>query len=326
MRRALELAELGRGAVSPNPMVGCVVVHGDRIIGESWHQQYGHNHAERNAIANITTADIHLLPEATIYVTLEPCAHFGKQPPCADLLVKMHPKKVVVCNLDPNPLVAGNGIQKLKNADIEVVIGVLEKEGRELNRRFFVFFEQQRPYIILKWAETSNGFIGVADGSPLKISNALSHTLSHKWRSQEDAIMIGTNTALFDNPKLNVRYWTGRNPIRIVIDQHQRLPPSLNLFDDSQETVCYNSSNLINLLADLHSRKIQSVLVEGGAQLLQSFINQNLWDEIRIFKSPHSINEGISAPQLATNGRLVSTENLMGDSLFVYRNQQVITN
>lgn len=325
MRRALELAELGRGAVSPNPMVGCVVVHGDRIIGEGWHKQYGRNHAERNAIESIAAVDIQLLAEATIYVTLEPCAHFGKQPPCADLLVEIHPKKVVVCNLDPNPLVAGKGIKKIQESGIEIVTGILENEGRELNRRFFVFFEQQRPYIILKWAETANGFIGAADGSPLKISNALSHTLSHKWRSQEDAIMIGTNTALSDNPKLNVRYWTGRNLVRIVIDQHQRLPPSLNLFDDSQETVCYNSSNITNLLTNLYTKKIQSVLVEGGAQLLQSFINQNLWDEIRIFKSPNLINKGISAPQMATNAHLVSAENLMGDSLFIYRNQQIIT-
>jgi diaminohydroxyphosphoribosylaminopyrimidine deaminase / 5-amino-6-(5-phosphoribosylamino)uracil reductase len=318
MRRALELAEWGRGAVSPNPMVGCVIVHNDRIIGEGWHEHYGHNHAERNAIQNVAASDVPLLPESTIYVTLEPCAHFGKQPPCADLLVENRPKKVVVCNLDPNPLVAGKGLKKIQEAGIEVVTGVLENEGLELNRRFFTVISQQRPYIILKWAETADGFIGNKDGSPLTISNALSHTLSHRWRSQEDAIMVGTNTALNDNPKLNVRHWTGRNPVRVVIDQHQRLPPSLNLFDGSQETICYNSSNIIHLLADLHARKIQSLLVEGGAQLLQTFINQNLWDEIRVFKSPNTISEGIAAPILPENIYLKSTENLMGDRLFNY--------
>jgi diaminohydroxyphosphoribosylaminopyrimidine deaminase / 5-amino-6-(5-phosphoribosylamino)uracil reductase len=319
MRRALELAEWGRGAVSPNPMVGCVIVHNDRIIGEGWHRHYGQNHAERNAIQNVADADIELLPESTIYVTLEPCAHFGKQPPCADLLVEIHPQKVVICNLDPNPLVAGKGIVKLQDAGIEVVTGVLKKEGHELNCRFFTGIDKQRPYIVLKWAETADGFMGAEDGSPLKISNALSHTLSHRWRSEEDAILVGTNTALADNPKLNVRYWVGQNPVRVVIDQHHRLPPWLNLFDCSQPTICYDSSNIKDLLADLHTRQIQSVMVEGGSQLLQSFINQYLWDEIRVFKSPNTIQKGITAPTLPTNIYLKSTENLMSDRLFTYQ-------
>ncbi len=325
MRRALELAALGRGSVSPNPMVGCVVVHNDRIIGEGWHKQYGHNHAERNAIQNIAPFAVPLLPESTIYVTLEPCAHFGKQPPCADLLVEKCLKKVVICNLDPNPLVGGKGLKKLQEAGIEVVMGVLANEGLELNRRFFTSIIKKRPYIILKWAETADGFIGSTDGSPLTISNALSHTLSHRWRSEEDAIMVGTKTALADNPKLNVRNWSGRNPVRIVIDQHRRLPQFLNLFDNSQPTICYSSENIIfdesflqNILADLQTRNIQSVLVEGGAQLLQTFINQQLWDEIRIFKSPKIIENGISAPTFPTNAQLKSIEHLQEDRFLVY--------
>jgi diaminohydroxyphosphoribosylaminopyrimidine deaminase / 5-amino-6-(5-phosphoribosylamino)uracil reductase len=342
MRRALELAELGRGSVSPNPMVGCVIVHENRIIGEGWHKRYGENHAERNAIQNVVFSDLSLLSESTVYVTLEPCTHVGKQPPCADLLIEKRPRKIVVCNIDPNPLVAGRGLKKLQDADIEVVVGVLESEGQELNRRFFTYIAKHRPYVILKWAETADGFIGNEDSSPLKISNELSHTMSHRWRSEEDAIMVGTNTALTDDPKLSVRNWSGRNPVRIVIDQHLRLPQSLCLFDGSQNTICYYSdkmalpiqnrqnlnfvnidfdeSFLQNLLSDLYARQIQSLLVEGGAKLLQSFINQNLWDEVRVFKSLRAIRKGISAPILPTNTRLKSTQDLMGDTLQIYSN------
>ncbi|WP_420148514.1 bifunctional diaminohydroxyphosphoribosylaminopyrimidine deaminase/5-amino-6-(5-phosphoribosylamino)uracil reductase RibD, partial [Spirosoma sp.] len=214
MLRALELASLGRGHVSPNPMVGCVIVYEPdgpnaepRIIGEGWHQRYGDWHAEVNAIRSVRPDDAHLLPEATVYVTLEPCSHWGKTPPCADLLIENRVKRVVCCNDDPNPLVAGRGFSKLRAAGISVETGLLAEQGRSLNARFFTFFEQKRPYVILKWAETTDGFIAGEGGQPVKISGELSHRLVHRWRSEEDAIMVGTNTARVDNPRLNIRLW-----------------------------------------------------------------------------------------------------------------------
>ncbi|HEY1053815.1 MAG TPA: bifunctional diaminohydroxyphosphoribosylaminopyrimidine deaminase/5-amino-6-(5-phosphoribosylamino)uracil reductase RibD, partial [Emticicia sp.] len=225
MLRALQLAEIGRGQVSPNPMVGCVIVHNHEIIGEGWHQKYGSWHAEVNAVNSVQ--DPSKLTQSTVYVTLEPCSHFGKTPPCADLLVKHQVKKVIICNDDPNPLVAGKGIAKLRAAGIEVEQGLLAEKGRALNARFFTYVEKQRPYIILKWAETADGFIAGENYDPVKISNALSHKLAHKWRSEEDAIMVGTNTARYDNPKLNAREWQGtKNPVRIVLDKRLQLEQS----------------------------------------------------------------------------------------------------
>ena len=238
MRRALELAENGRGQVSPNPLVGCVIEHHGKIIGEGWHQKYGEAHAEVNAVNSVK--DKSLLKEACVYVSLEPCAHFGKTPPCADLLVENQVKKVVICNTDPNPLVAGKGIVKLREAGIEVETGILEKEGLELNKRFFHYLEKKRPYIILKWAETADGFIARKNFDSKWISNTLSRKLVHKWRTEEDAILVGTNTALYDNPQLNARDWTGNNPVRIVIDRHLKLPADLHLFDEQIPTICYN--------------------------------------------------------------------------------------
>ena len=333
MRRALELAALGRGRVSPNPMVGCVIVHDlngglSRIIGEGWHQRYGDAHAERNAVLAVQSADEHLLPYSTAYVTLEPCSHYGKQPPCADLLIKKRIGRVVCCNDDPNPLVAGQGFAKLRDAGIPVETGLLAEAGRALNARFFVFMEQQRPYIILKWAETNDGFIGGEGDKPLQISGPLAQRLVHKWRSEEDAIMVGTNTARADNPRLNVRLWpneTGKNPARIVIDRQLQLLPTLNLFDDSQPTLVYNLLKnettgqthfqqlnpdepfLPQLLADLYERRIQSVLVEGGTMLLNSFIDAGLWDEMRVLRSPMMVGTSVAAPRV--RGRL--TERLM---------------
>jgi diaminohydroxyphosphoribosylaminopyrimidine deaminase / 5-amino-6-(5-phosphoribosylamino)uracil reductase len=334
MRRALELATLGRGSVSPNPMVGCVIVHNDRIIGEGWHQRYGEGHAEVNAINDVLARNsAPLLPEATVYVTLEPCSHFGKTPPCADLLIEKQVKRVVICNDDPNPLVAGKGMQKLQEAGIEVIMGLLAEEGRKLNARFFTFFEQKRPYIILKWAETADGFIADEDKQPLIISCQQSRTLSHKWRTQEDAILVGTNTALNDNPQLNARLWTGPDPIRIVLDRTLRLPRELHVFDNTQKTIIYNAfsneeegettfvqinfdENFIDrFLVDLHKRKIQSVLVEGGTQLLQAFLNDGHFDEIRVFTSPNSIGRGTSAPLLPTGVRFVTQKQIGTDWL-----------
>ena len=318
MIRALQLAKIGRGNVSPNPMVGCVIVYNDLIIGEGWHRKYGDWHAEVNAVESVK--DKNLLSEATGYVTLEPCSHFGKTPPCADLLVKHQVKKVVICNFDPNPLVAGKGIKKLQDAGIEVVTGVLEEKGRTLNARFFTVIEKKRPYVILKWAETADGFIAGENFEQVKISNALSHKFSHKWRSEEDAIMVGTNTALYDNPQLNVRNWTGRNPIRIVIDRNNRLAPDGEIF------TVLSSPNVSTIISDIKflappsgAGGLGSVIIEGGAKLLQSFMNENLFDEIRVFRSKKQLYKGVLAPFLPKNINIIEKQNLMGDELTIYK-------
>lgn len=338
MLRALQLAEIGRGQVSPNPMVGCVIVHNDQIIGEGWHQKYGSWHAEVNAVNSVQ--DQSKLSESTAYVTLEPCSHFGKTPPCADLLVQHQVKKVVICNDDPFPLVSGKGIEKLLAAGIEVEQGLLAEKGRALNARFFAYVEKQRPYIILKWAETADGFIAGAHYEAVKISNALSHKLAHKWRSEEDTIMVGTNTARYDNPKLNAREWQGaKNPIRLVIDRELKLPKSLYLFDNTQDTWVFNEltdkseekntyikatfgeSFIENVLQELYQRKIQSVYVEGGTTLLKSFIEANLFDEIRVFRSPNQLHKGIAAPTIPKNIDIIEKQNLLGDELTIYKHR-----
>jgi len=329
MQRALELASLGRGRVSPNPMVGCVIVHQDRIIGEGWHQRYGDSHAEVNAVASVV--DQSLLPESTAYVTLEPCSHFGKTPPCADLLIRHGLRRVVICNTDSNPLVSGNGINQLRQAGIEVSTGVLEREGRALNSRFFTFMEKKRPYIILKWAETADGFIARSNYDSKWISHPLSRKLVHQWRAEEDAIMVGTRTAQYDNPRLNVRDWSGKDPIRVVLDKQLQLDPALHLFDQSQPTFCFNLMKgeeqgrieyvlleegrevVSQILDHLYRRKVQSLIVEGGSVLLQSFIHQKLWDEIRLFKSRQALGEGIMAPQF--RGRQISRHTLYEDEV-----------
>ncbi len=332
MRRALELAQLGQGCVSPNPMVGCVIVHNDQIIGEGWHQQYGDWHAEVNAVRSVENET--LLAGSTVYVTLEPCAHFGKTPPCADLLVEKRVKRVIVATLDKNPLVGGRGIAKLRAAGIEVETGVLETEAQWINRRFFVFMEKQRPYIILKWAQTADRFMARPDFNSRWISNNLSRRLVHKWRSEEPAIMVGTNTAHYDNPRLSVRDWSGSNPIRIVVDRHLRLSPSLHLFDQTQTTLCYNlhksesngaihyvrcqhSNALIpEIMEDLFHRKVQSVLVEGGAALLQEFIDRHAWDEVRLFTARQTFGNGIDAPRFG--GKLIDHASIQEDELSVF--------
>lgn len=331
MKRALELALLGRGHVSPNPMVGCVIVHNGTIIGEGWHKKYGEPHAEINAIESVQ--DKSLLKDSTLYVNLEPCSHFGKTPPCADLLIKHQLKKVVVANLDTNPVVAGEGLKKIRAAGIEVITGILEKEGRELNKRFFTFIEKKRPFILLKWAETSDGFIAHENYDSKWISNEYSRQLVHKWRTEEDAILVGTKTAFHDNPELTVREWTGRNPVRVVLDRFLRLSDKLHIFDRSQKTICYNvlkheehpnlslirleEENFINhLLEDLVKQKIQSVLVEGGATTLQLFMDAGLWDEARVFISDKGFGKGIAAPRL--HGNLIGQESVFNDTLRFY--------
>jgi diaminohydroxyphosphoribosylaminopyrimidine deaminase/5-amino-6-(5-phosphoribosylamino)uracil reductase len=288
MLRAMELAQLGIGMVSPNPRVGCVIVADGRIIGEGWHQKYGDAHAEVNAVHSVE--DKTLLKGSTVFVNLEPCSHFGKTPPCADLLVQHQVKRVVISNLDVNPLVAGKGIEKLRSAGIEVLTGMLEQQGEELNQRFFTFFKKKRPYIILKWAQTADGFLARSNFDSKWISNQYARQLVHKWRAEEDAVLVGTGTAAHDNPSLTVRDWSGRNPKRIVIDRFLRLPKTLHLFDQSADTICYNllkqeeKNHLVfaklsekdfirDLVNDLHARNVQSIIVEGGAQTLQLFLD-----------------------------------------------------
>jgi diaminohydroxyphosphoribosylaminopyrimidine deaminase/5-amino-6-(5-phosphoribosylamino)uracil reductase len=335
MLRALELAQLGKGNVSPNPLVGCVIVYQDKIIGEGWHRKYGEAHAEVNAVNSVTEKS--LLKESTVYVTLEPCSHFGKTPPCADMLIREQVKNVVICNGDPNPLVAGKGIKKLREAKINVTENVLETEGRFINRRFFTFIERSRPYIILKWAQTADGFIARENFDSKWISDSYSRELVHKWRTEEDAVFVGSNTALHDNPKLNVRDWTGRNPVRILLDRYLKVPTTFQLFDQSQPTLCYNLqkeetvSNLHyvklqkddfiqQVAADLFKRKVQSVIIEGGAETLNRFIEANLWDEARIFMSPDTFDKGIPAPSLHTS--TFKDEYLKNDVLRTIYNSQ----
>ncbi|WP_439488583.1 bifunctional diaminohydroxyphosphoribosylaminopyrimidine deaminase/5-amino-6-(5-phosphoribosylamino)uracil reductase RibD [Algoriphagus sp.] len=331
MRRALELAELGRGNVSPNPMVGCVIEHQDRIIGEGYHQEYGKAHAEVNAVEAVKNQE--LLAESTVYVTLEPCAHFGKTPPCANLLVEKKVKKVVIAAFDTNPLVGGKGIQILRDAGIEVEIGLLEAEARIQNKRFFTQIEKKRPYVILKWAQTLDGYVAREDYSSKWITNASSRQLVHKWRAEEDAIMVGKNTAKYDDPALNVRDWVGKNPLRIVIDSNLELPNSLKLFDEAVPTLCFNSQKsekkgtleyvkmssdfqIEDILAELQQRKTQSVIVEGGSYLLNRFLKSELWDEARVFTSRNKFVQGIQAPFVPVP--VSETIEILDDTLRIY--------
>lgn len=331
MARVLELAERGRGYVSPNPMVGCVIVKDDKIIAEGYHRKYGGPHAEAEAINS--AQDKKLFIGADLYVNLEPCAHHGKTPPCADLITQFPFRRVVIANRDSNPLVSGKGIGKIRAAGIEVTENILAQEGRELNKRFFTFMEKQRPFIILKWAQTEDGFIARKDFSSKWISNALSRKLVHKWRSEEDSIMAGTNTVLYDNPRLNVRDWRGKQPVRIFIDKNLKIKGDFFLLDQTVPTICYNcvknesSGNpeyvkinedfiLKSILQDLHKRKIQSVIIEGGKILLEYFIKENLWDEIRLFRSGQSFGEGIAAPVF--QGKLIESNEVEDDILEIY--------
>ena len=329
----MELARLGFGNVSPNPMVGCVIVHNDKIIGEGFHQQYGGPHAEVNAVNSVE--DKNELSQSEVYVSLEPCAHYGKTPPCASLLAQHKVKKVYISNTDPNPLVAGKGIEILKNDGIEVETRVLEDEGKDLNKRFFTSFTKKRPYVILKWAETADGFIARKNFDSKWISNEFSRKLVHKWRAEEDAILVGKNTAKYDNPTLNVRDWEGKDPLRIVIDHQLELDKNLNLFNKEIPTICYNliesvergtlsfvklkkTSFFHELLIDLHKRNIQSLIIEGGANTIQNFIDTGLWDEARVFQSTNCFGDGIQSPQLK-GAEFDGKEDIMGDTLTYFK-------
>ena len=310
--RCLQLARLGAYYVAPNPMVGAVLVYGEgenaRIIGEGWHQQYGGPHAEVNCFASVKPEDEVLVPESTLYVSLEPCSHFGKTPPCADLIVKKGVKRCVVGMLDPNPQVAGKGIARLEENGIEVVTGIMEAECRELNKRFLCLHEKHRPYVILKWAETADGFLDRkrpipsagkhSEEGPLVISTPLTKCLVHRMRAENMAILVGTNTALLDNPKLTNTRWAGRNPIRILLDRHHRVPADSRIFSGEAETIVYSDNTEWEyILADLAKRGIHSVLVEGGAQVLNHIIESGVYDEVQVEKGTMKIGDGVTAPQ-----------------------------
>lgn len=335
MRRVLDLAMLGSGNVSSNPMVGCVIVKNGQIIGEGYHERFGHSHAEVDAIQSVV--DKSELEGATLYVNLEPCSHYGKTPPCSNLIVEHKIARVVFANIDPNPLVAGAGFEYLMTNGIEVIQGVLEEEGRALNCRFFTFMEKKRPYIILKWAETADGYLAKENFDSKWISNEVSRKLVHKWRSEEDVVLIGTNTALYDNPRLNVRDWTGRNPVRAFIDKQLQVPLGAHLLDGSQETICYNyveqdvrnlveyvkvdpMDNMVDvIIEDMYVRKHLSILIEGGSKLLHSFIEKGMWDEIRIFRSQNEFGSGIESPVI--RAKAFSHEMILDDELIVYKNK-----
>ena len=314
--RCLQLARLGEYYVAPNPMVGAVLVYNgervngltdERIIGEGWHKQYGGPHAEVNCFASVREEDEPLVKESTLFVSLEPCSHFGKTPPCADLIIRKGVKRVVVGMLDPNPQVAGQGIARLRANGIEVVVGILENECRELNKRFLCLHEKHRPYVVLKWAETADGFMDykrempsegkLTETRPLVISNPLSKRLVHKMRAENMAILIGSNTALLDNPKLKTTHWVGRNPIRVLLDRRKRVPKESAIFSDDAETIVYSeNTEWPFVLEDLAKRGIHSVLVEGGAQVLNSILATGIYDEVHVEKGTMRIGDGVKAP------------------------------
>ena len=296
MQRCIQLAANGIQGARPNPMVGAVIVANGRIIGEGYHVRCGEGHAEVNAFASVRPEDEALLKDATIYVSLEPCSHYGKTPPCADLIIKRGVRRVVVGTIDPFAEVQGRGIRKLQEAGIDVTVGVLEKECQWLNRRFFTYHREHRPYIILKWAQTANGFID-DHGKALQISNEQTQMLSHQLRAEEDAILVGHTTDAREHPQLTVRHWHGPNPKRIVLTHNRPLP---------------------QLMDDLYQHVIQSLIVEGGRQTLESFITAGLWDEIRVETGAMTVTDGTRAPQLPANVSLLSRETYDDNTLYRY--------
>ena len=314
IRRCIELASNGLCNAAPNPMVGAVIVHNGKIIGEGYHARCGEGHAEVNAIRSVK--DESLLKESTIYVSLEPCSHYGKTPPCADLIISKGIPRVVVGCIDPFSQVSGRGIQKLRNAGIDVTVGVLEDECKNLIRRFVTFNTRKRPYITLKWAESADGFIDInrENGSPVVLSTPITSMYVHKQRAEHKAILVGRRTALLDNPSLTTRNWYGANPLRLVLDRTLTLPSDLKLFDHSTPTIVFtaekkeNEENLEYITIDfstdilpqiltvLYERKIQSLMVEGGTTMLQSFIDSGLWDEIFVEHSAKVLGEGVKSP------------------------------
>lgn len=339
MYRALFIAQKGLPAAMPNPSVGSVIVHKDTIIGEGSTSAFGGSHAEVNAINSVKNKE--LLKESTIYVTLEPCSHYGKTPPCADLIVKMQIPNVVIGCVDPYAEVAGKGIEKLKNAGVNVIFGVLEKECIDSNQRFFTFIQKKRPYIILKWAESADEFIAPTEKNeqkPVWISNNYSRQLTHKWRSEEMGILVGTKTVLDDNPSLTTRDFVGKNPVRIYLDTNHKIDASFAITNSESKTIClcaefplkpidqiiYKKIDFSNLPAEVNricvEENIQSIIIEGGSHTLQQFVDTQLWDEARIFKSDVILNEGIKAVELKRSVQ-VSAQKIQNNILTYYKNQ-----
>lgn len=339
MRRCIQLAKFGAGQVAPNPMVGAVLIYKERIIGEGYHKKYGEAHAEVNCIASVKEEDKKHIEKSVLYVSLEPCAHYGKTPPCSDLIIKNKIPEVVIGCRDPFEQVNGKGIEKLRAAGVEVVTGVLEKECINLNKRFFTFHTKQRPYIILKWAQTANKKINANDNKRVKISNMLTNRLVHKWRFEEAGILVGTNTVLADDPFLTNRLWSGKTPVRLVVDLDLKLPYEANAFNNEASTIVFNTvkhtiitgENLSNetyyfrlekkenlvrqILAACFALNIQSILVEGGAKLLQSFIDESLYDEARIITNEDlAVENGLSAPVLL-KAKKTDSKNIINDKI-----------
>lgn len=327
MYRCLQLAKKGEGFAKPNPMVGVVIVHNGKIIGEGYHRQFGGAHAEVNAIRSVKNPA--LLSSSIIYVSLEPCTHHGKTPPCVELIIEKKIPKVVVAVSDPNPKVSGKGVERMREAGIEVTIGILEKEAKELNRTFFTNQLYNRPYVILKWAQSADGFIdhfrsSAEEKAPAQISNELMHSIVHKFRTQVQGIMVGTHTALLDNPNLTARKWFGHNPVRIVIDRQAKISPNAAIFNDDADVIVFtqadyplkksklkaiaidfDSDTNQEILEHLYREKIYSVLIEGGARLLSSFIEKNRWDEAYVEISDKKLFSGVKAPAIAMNNAII---------------------
>ncbi len=345
MRRALQIAKNGLGTTRPNPTVGAVIVHNNKIIAEGFTSPYGGSHAEVNAINNIKDASV--LKDSTIYVTLEPCSHYGKTPPCSDLIIKKGIKNIVIGCIDDNVEVAGKGIKRLRNANCNVTVGILEAECKEHHKRFFTFHNKKRPYIILKWAESADGFLSPetkASQQPVWISNTYSKTLVHKWRAEEQAILVGTNTVKADNPSLTTRHYRGKNPTRIVLDRNLKLDHNLSVFNAEADTIVITSEEAVSskhedgstkltfetinwhlkdsiakqISAVLFKHHINSVIIEGGTQTLQTFIDENLWDEARVFSGTIQFKNGTKAPKLS--GCLIHSEMILNNRLDIYKN------
>jgi len=340
MQRCLDLAVNGLGLTYPNPLVGCVIVHKGRIIGEGWHQKAGEPHAEVHAIDSVK--DRSLLPDSVLYVNLEPCSHHGRTPPCADLIVRSRISRVVVGCLDVNEMVSGKGVEHLRSNGCQVVTGVMEKECRELNRRFFTFHEKKRPYVILKWAQTKDGFVfpseEVASGAPVWISNRYSLQRVHQWRGQEASILVGNRTVLQDDPRLSVRDYAGNSLIRMVIDRSRKIPEHMSFFNGEIPTIVFNekkdvdwqgvrfvkidfAGNVVRQVLDyLAGMEVQSLIVEGGPFTHEKFLEKGLWDEARVFIGNTEFGAGVKAPRLKL--RPVKEEKVGGDRLLWYRNRK----
>lgn len=340
MQRCFELASLGSGRTSPNPTVGAVLVHRNRIIGEGFHTRYGHPHAEVEAVRSVADEDLELISQSTLYVSLEPCSVHGRTPPCTDLIIREKIPEVVIAYIDRSPGVNGKGVAQLRKHGVKVTEGLLSKAGKLLSAPRNTFVSRHRPYIILKYAASANGFLGLSDGRPVWLTNAYSKRLVHRWRAETDAIMVGTNTALYDDPQLNTRLFPGPSPIRIIPDRNLRLPLHLQVFDDSVPTLIFTQKDppshdltqteyvkitaedfFEEVLRELYRRNIQTLMVEGGRAILSHFIQKGLWEEARVFNTPHYLSDGLVAPHLGRAPNQVHS--LLQDRLEIYYSPEI---